>query len=228
MACAPGDPDCRRTSGCADCRRHCSPPPNSPTCPCFYPVLFRSWGRHCQELRQHSAQCTIGVLLVALPVSAAPIMLLNQLHAGHWGGDPTDRYKVQIHNPLTGVIGNSFLLVQGVFMPPVLPAPHQVDTWMRKELPEPIHRMLDEKFPRFSLHQLNEMPGEENASIGLGISLLLCLPLMAAFFRSSKFCASHIVVRFFSSGWPLGWRFCFLLSKWGPRRGRGCCCRTIR
>jgi len=172
------------------------------------PCLLKRW------------RTTIAVALAALVVSAAPIMLLNQLNAGHWGGDPDNKCKVQIHNPLAGLAGNGFLLAQTTFMPPFLPNGNKVNTWMLNHLPGPAHRLLMEQFPRIFSSRLGELPSEEGAALGLGVGLPLSLTLMASvFFRRKNipFRPSFRII--FSAGFAAWVAFIFFLTKMGSEAG---------
>ena len=115
----------------------------------------------------------VAVMAVAALVSAAPIMALNQLHTGSWSGDPKNLSKIQIKSPAAAFLGNSLLLSQQSFMPPVLPAAHKVNDWLDEKMPDSWRTTLAEKFPRYRLNGLNELPQEEGAGLGLGVTLLL-------------------------------------------------------
>ncbi len=172
---------------------------------------------------------SIAVLSLALLVSAAPTMLLNQVNAGHWGGDPTNRYKVQIHNPVAGLAGNGYLLLEGAFMPPILPGSRQADIRMSRLLPESVHHLLAAQFPRLSFGALTELPSEEGASIGLGVSLPLTLALVAALFlRSGKVSCQPNAQLLFSVGLAAWVAFLFYLVKMGSEAGQDCSCLIIR
>ena len=141
--------------------------------PLALPCLVAVWpalGR----LRKNLAG-SLAVAGIAVLVSVAPMMALNYLHAGSWNGDPNDRYKMQIKSPAAALLGNSLLLAQQSFMPPVLPAAEKTTRVFNGKLPAPWERLLREKFPRYFANKLNELPGEEAAGLGLGLTL----PLLA-------------------------------------------------
>jgi len=133
---------------------------------------------------------SIAVMAVAALVSAAPTMALNQLHTGSWNGDPKNLFRVQIKSPAAALLGNGILLLEQSCLPPVLPAAHKVDGWLNEKMPAAWRKTLAEKFPRYFLNRLNELPQEETAGLGLGVTLLLLAGAGAGsgeFFRRQSF-----------------------------------------
>ena len=110
------------------------------------------------------------VAALTLIISAAPTMALNQMHTGSWTGDPTDRYRLQVKNPVAALLGNSLLLAEQTFMPPILPESHPINRRINQGLPASWSKLLDRDFPRFQSSQLNELPAEEGAGLGLGVT----------------------------------------------------------
>jgi hypothetical protein len=98
--------------------------------------------------------------------------------------------QVQVKSPAAALLGNGLLLLQQSFMPPILPAAHKVNDWWKEKMPAAWHQTLEEKFPRYFLGSLNELPQEEGAGLGLGVTLLLLATVVAAvceFFRKRSF-----------------------------------------
>jgi hypothetical protein len=122
---------------------------------------------------------TLAVGVLAGIVSALPIMALNQLHAGSWNGDPHNEYKMQIRNPVAGVLGNGFLVAEQAVVPPVLPAANQIHTKLTGSLPG----WLKDDFPRLFSAKINELPAEEGAGLGLTTMLPLLLAGVLALVR---------------------------------------------
>ena len=116
---------------------------------------------------------TLAVAGVAVLVSALPIMALNQRHTGSWTGDPLNAGKMRVSSPAAALLGNSLLLAEGSLMPPVLPGARPIGGAINRHLPAAWTRRLKEDYPRFFMGSLNELPGEEGAGLGLGVTLLL-------------------------------------------------------
>jgi hypothetical protein len=123
---------------------------------------------------------------IALLISAAPIMILNQRYSGHWAGDPENKAQVQVANPVAALLGNSILLAEQTFMPPVLPAAQKINQQLINRLPPAGDQLLRQQFPRFYLNKLNELPTEESAGLGLGITLALLVGVGATLLRFSR------------------------------------------
>ena len=107
-------------------------------------------------------------------------MALNQRHTGSWTGDPQDAGHMQVKSPAAALLGNSILVAEQLFMPPVLPAARKINDAINRHLPVSWQQLLKEKYPRFVQGKLNELPGEEAATIGLGIALVLLASVLAA------------------------------------------------
>jgi hypothetical protein len=84
------------------------------------------------------------------------------------------------------LLGNSLLLGQQLFMPPYLPGVPNVNAWLKQNLPDSWKHRLENGFPRYFMGRLNELPQEEGASLGLGITLLLLLGVFAPGCRAGK------------------------------------------
>ena len=123
---------------------------------------------------------TLAVLAMAALVSALPTMVLNQAHTGSWTGDPAGRYQMEVKSPPAALLGNGVLVAEQALMPPVLPGAAKVGAWAHGHLPGAWARLLKENFPRFYLDKLNELPAEEAASLGLGITGLLLAGIAAS------------------------------------------------
>jgi F0F1-type ATP synthase assembly protein I len=124
--------------------------------------------------------------------SVAPIVALNEFNTGCWHGDPHDADQLQVKSSGAALLGNSLLLCEQSFMPPALPVAHKADEWLKATLPHSWRLILSEKFPRFYLNHLNELPQEEAAGLGLGVTMLLLAVMVAAavgFFRAEPKCS---------------------------------------
>jgi hypothetical protein len=146
--------------------------------PLLLPCLIAVWPA-LRQLRKNLVGSVV-VAVVMVLVSAAPTVVLNQVHTGCWNGDPQNLAQVQVKSPGAALLGNSLLLLQQSFMPPVLPAAQKVSQRLDQKLPASWRETLKEKFPRYYLTHLNELPQEEAAALGLGITLLLLVAIGAA------------------------------------------------
>lgn len=119
---------------------------------------------------------SLAVVAGAAVVSALPIMAWNHFHAGSWTGDPQNQYRMQLANPVAGLLGNSFLLTEQSLMPPILPGSIEINQRLTELLPI----SLKEQFFRLRSNRFTEFPGEEGSGLGLGVTLPLLLVLGAA------------------------------------------------
>ncbi len=122
------------------------------------------------------------VMFAAVVVSALPIMAFNQSHTGSWNGDPHNKYEMQLHHPVAGLLGNGFLVAEMSLFPPVLPVSNKIHQRLTDTLPDFLHQ----QFPRLFMAKMNEIPGEEGAGLNLTITLplLVVLIVSAGHFRS--------------------------------------------
>lgn len=123
---------------------------------------------------------------LAVIISALPIMGLNQWYSGHWSGDPRNLSQIQVNHPLGALFGNSLQLLQQTFMPPVLPAAQELYRQLNDALPASWHELLHQEFPRYYLGQFSELPGEESAGLGFGVSITFLILVVAAFARFGR------------------------------------------
>ena len=149
--------------------------------PLLLPCLVAVWPALAQ-LRGRWAG-TAAVAAAALLASSAPTIALNQLHTGSWTGDPGNTGELKAKSLPGAMLGNVLLLVQQSFMPPVLPGAHKIDETLNHSLPGACQRLLRDKFPRYYLNRLNELPQEEAAGLGIGVTLLLLASLATAAWR---------------------------------------------
>jgi hypothetical protein len=149
--------------------------------PLLLPCFVASWPA-LSRLRERWLQ-SIGVAFVALSVSAVPNIALNQLNTGVWTGDNSVSSHLQAKNPAVALLGNSLLLLKQSFMPPILPGARKINDLFDKKMPVSIQQMLKEKFSRYYLISLNELPQEESSGLGIGITALLLIGIGAAGFK---------------------------------------------
>lgn len=146
--------------------------------PLALPCLVALWPALPQLRKNWLGSFCVAVLVVV--VSALPGMALNQLHSGVWTGVPRDQDEMMAKSPAAALLGNSLLLAEQSFMPPALPGSRAINDSIDRHLPDAWHQLLKEKYPRAFMARLNELPGEESAGLGLGVTLLLLGGVFAA------------------------------------------------
>jgi hypothetical protein len=127
------------------------------------------------------------VTIIALVISILPTVALNQKNTRDWTGDPDNSTGVRINDPVAGLLGNSLLLGEQLLMPPFLPGVPNVNAWLRQNLlPDSWKYRLQKGFPRYSMGRLNELPQEEGASLGIGVTVLLLAVVFVPRVRAGK------------------------------------------
>jgi hypothetical protein len=122
---------------------------------------------------------SVAVFLLAVLVSYVPTALCNELHTGHWTGDPSNADGLQVQKPLAGIVGNSLQLAVQSLEPPCFPMAKPAQVWVWKHLPGGLRSFLERDFPRFDLG-FGELPQEEASGLGLGITVIAVLSLLGA------------------------------------------------
>jgi hypothetical protein len=126
-----------------------------------------------------------GILLICIFSSFIQTAISNSFYSGTWGGDKDNLHRVQISNPIAGVIGNSLQVTIGALAPPIFPAAKLFNKKSEELLTHPPLSDIKKNFPRLELI-LGEMVMEEGAGLGLGITILLIISLMAGFFIKGR------------------------------------------
>jgi len=139
--------------------------------PLALPCLVAVWPAWAQLRRNLVA--SVFLAIVALTVSALPIMVLNQVYTGSWTGDPNNTGQLQVKNPAAALLGNGVLLAEENLHPPVLPGARKISAAITSHLPTSWQNLLKRDYPRYYLATFNEVPSEEGAALGLGILVLL-------------------------------------------------------
>ncbi len=147
--------------------------------PLVLPCLVAVWPA--LTLFKRNLLAGLALLGITFLVSAGPIMALNEFYTGSWTGDPHNLSQLQAKNPVAAAFGNSLLLLQQSFLPPVLPSAHEWYQRFNEILPAAWHAWLRQDFPRYYLGGFNELPSEENAGLGCGICITTVILMAAAF-----------------------------------------------
>jgi hypothetical protein len=178
--------------------------------PLLLPCLVAVWPALAGLRKQWTG--SIAVAAIAVLISAAPTIGLNQANTGNWTGDPKNLYQIQTKSPVAAFLGNSLLLLQQSFMPPMLPNARKVSELMDETLPASWRQILKDGFPRYGAGSLNDLAQEEAAGLGLGITLLL---LVATGWASLKWRRSFSNLRISAVGLAAWISVLFFMLKMG-------------
>ena len=136
-------------------------------------------------LRRKLAVTSLVIFLAAL-VSFLPTAILNVHYLGDWSGLSIERAGMNMKNPVVGVWGNALLLLNN-FVPPLFPP---AGWWNQHALSLLPHFLVAPMMANFEpgFQMLPELPTEDWAGIGFGLSLLLLISVPASFLigRSTK------------------------------------------
>ncbi len=122
----------------------------------------------------------LGCAMVSLLTSALPITVLNTHYSGGWTGDPRNVQRLELNDPLAGVLGNTLQVIPQTILPPVLINSRKVEASFHNAIPDIIKEKLKGGFPRFKI-DFGELPREESAGLGLGVFSLCVISLLARF-----------------------------------------------
>ena len=124
---------------------------------------------------------TLPLLAVAAAASFFPIALMNKLHCGDWMGESVEFSHLELHNPLAGILGNGFELLQVNFAPPIFPQAGMWDRTVAQFIPHHWPMAFQNGF-----FTTGELPTEDWAGIGFGLSILLVVSVIANFFIQNR------------------------------------------
>jgi len=125
------------------------------------------------------------VAIVCIMVSFLPVAWQNAKNTGDWTGEPSNKPGIKVINPYYGLVGNSLQLVCQNVMPPVMPAAELWNGMVAGWLQSPRRAPLLRNFPSLCLDAL-ELQQEEAAGLGLGVTVLLAVTLVAGLRRCPK------------------------------------------
>jgi hypothetical protein len=161
--------------------------------PLLLPIAWAMWPA--LRLVKSRFVTSAAVVCVSLLVSYLPTAALNRHFTGDWTGDPNNIEKIKAQKPLGGILGNSLQLALQSVEPPFLPLAHSVENWVSGHLPEHLRAVLQRDFPRFVVG-FRELPQEESAGVGIGITAMALVSIMAAlFFRHRNLATTNIGAR---------------------------------
>ena len=125
------------------------------------------------------------VALLALAASFLPTAILNVIYCGDWSGLVLERSGMDMKSPLVGVWGNGLLLLSNNFVPPFFPLAgwysQSVLSWLPGFIVKPMSANFEEGFLK-----LWELPTEDWAGLGFGVSVLVVASGVAALRRGLR------------------------------------------
>ena len=123
-----------------------------------------------------TALCT-GLILIAAVISFLPTAIINVVYCHDWSGAVLEEQNMAADNPLMALVGNIFQLLLQNFCPPFFPWA----AWWNSHAPEIAPHALVSVSNHFIMgfFQLGELPTEDSAGLGFGLSVLLTVAILA-------------------------------------------------
>ena len=122
---------------------------------------------------------TLLLVVLAAAVSFLPNAALNIWFCGDWSGLKLERAGMDMKNPIVGIWGNCLVLAVKNFIPPFFPLAGWWNQSFLKVLPHAISGPLVANFEQ-GFFGVGELPTEDGAGIGFGLSLLVVVSVLAA------------------------------------------------
>jgi hypothetical protein len=128
---------------------------------------------------------TLCIILLTALVSFLPMAILNNHYCGDWSGAKLEPAFMVMKNSWAGLWGNAFQLLLGNSVPPVFP----LAGWWNQHAPLFIPHFLTnaaDKYFDSGFFSVGELPTEDWAGIGFGLSLLLVILVAGSFWIRKK------------------------------------------
>jgi hypothetical protein len=143
-------------------------------------------------LRKKLTATALVILLAAL-ISFLPTAILNIHYLGDWSGLSIEHEGMNMKNPAVGVWGNALLIGFNNFIPPLCPFAGWWNQNALTILPHFIVAPMQANFEN-GFHIIGELPIEDSAGVGLGLSALLLVSFVAARFVKNRAIENEIPV----------------------------------
>jgi hypothetical protein len=129
-------------------------------------------------LRKRIAATAFVIFLAAL-VSFLPTAILNFHYLGDWSGLSIEHKGMDMKSPVVGILGNALLIAFNNFVPPLCPL---AGWWNQHALTLVPHFIVAPMVANFEagFECIGELPIEDSAGIGFGLSVLLLVSFAAA------------------------------------------------
>jgi hypothetical protein len=128
---------------------------------------------------------TLAIILLATLASFLPMAILNNHYCGDWSGAKLEPAFMVMKDPWVGLYGNIFQLVLGNSIPPVFPLAGWWNQHAPLFMPHFLMRAADKYFDS-GFFSVGELPTEDWAGIGFGLSLLLVVSVAGSFWIRKK------------------------------------------
>jgi hypothetical protein len=130
-------------------------------------------------LRRKPLAALVVILLAAL-VSFLPMAILNNHYCGDWSGAKLEPEFMVMKDPGAGLYGNTFQLLLANSIPPVFPPAGWWNEHAPLFMPHFLTNAADKYFDS-GFFSAGELPTEDWAGIGFGLSLLLVASVLTSF-----------------------------------------------
>jgi hypothetical protein len=122
---------------------------------------------------------TVLAIAIALTASMIPTAIRNIQYCGDWTGMAAEPVRLNNGPPFFQIVVNFFLVLLANFAPPIFPFSGAWDRLIEHSLPGALHAKLNEFFEADAARfRISEMPAEEAAGLGFGVSVLLLTILL--------------------------------------------------
>lgn len=118
------------------------------------------------------------VTALALLISFVPTAVLNLRYCGSWSGLQLENAGLEMKNPFVGLWGNQVVLAMNNLCPPFFPFAKWWNEHGLDHLPAFIVEPMKRNF-EWPFQEVLEIPTEDWSGIGLGLSILMLLALLA-------------------------------------------------
>ncbi len=152
--------------------------------PLLLPWLILWWPAGLNLIRRPFLATALAA--ITLGVSLAPISVLNHRFTGDWTGLKAEDAWIRPPGYFTCALHNAGLMSVQNLLPPINPAAGTFNRTLENALPESWKSTLDGFAENGrSAYAVRELPGEEHAGLGFGVTWLLLLQLVHGLRRSS-------------------------------------------
>jgi len=159
-------------------------------------------------IRRHWISTSL-IFLLAVLVSFLPSAVLNKHYCGDWLGVSIEIPHLEMQNPLVGVWGNGLQLLLDNFVPPFFLAAGWWNQHAPMLMPQWLVNAVQANFDS-GFFWVGELPTEDWAGVGFGISVLVAISTVASFgIRRSGRSGGHPVPVL-----PPLLRYCLLTAPW--------------